>query len=191
MILFSTLKKINDSPFLCLFNSPLWSSEAGLKRWEHFEPDKIEHHWLLSLLQSALGHTASPELPSGAWARRLSLCTSFEFSLWPGVGGFLAPGFINSNIIISSVQFGRSIVSDSLQPHKPYQLLEFTQTHIHWVGDAMQPSHPLMYHSPSAFNLSQHQGLFQWVSPLHQVAQVLEFQLQYQSFQWTPKTGLL
>ena len=57
-----------------------------------------------------------------------------------------------------------------------HQLLEFTQTH----GDAIQPSHPLSSPSPPAFNLSQHQGLFQWVSSLHQVAKVLEFQLQHQ-----------
>ena len=64
-----------------------------------------------------------------------------------------------------------------------HQLLEFTQTHVHWVGDAIQPSHPLSSPSPPAFNLSQHQGLFQWFTSLHQVAKVLEFQLQHQSFQ--------
>jgi len=72
-----------------------------------------------------------------------------------------------------------------------HQLLESTQTHVHRVGDAIQPSHPLSSPSPPAFNLSQHQGLFQWVSSLHQVAKVLEFQLQHQSFQWTPRTDLL
>ena len=71
------------------------------------------------------------------------------------------------------------------------QLPEFSQTHVHWVGDAIQPSHPLSSPSPLAFNLSQHQGLFKWVSSLHQVAKVLEFQLQYQSFQWTPRTDFL
>ena len=71
-----------------------------------------------------------------------------------------------------------------------HQLLEFTQTHVHRVGDAIQPSHPLSSPSP-AFNLSQHQGLFKWVSSLHQVAKVLELQLQHQSFQWTPRTDLL
>ena len=65
-----------------------------------------------------------------------------------------------------------------------YQLPEFTQTHVHWVGDASQPSHPLSSPSPHVFNLSQHQGLFKWVSSLYQVAKVLEFQLQHQSFQW-------
>ena len=54
-----------------------------------------------------------------------------------------------------------------------HQLPEFTQTHVHWIGDAIQPSHPLLSPSPPAFNLSQCQGLFQWVSSLHQVVRVL------------------
>ena len=63
-----------------------------------------------------------------------------------------------------------------------HQLPESTQTHVHRVGDAIQPSHPLSSPPPSAFNLSQHQGLFQWVRFSHQMAKVLEFQLQHQSF---------
>ena len=63
-------------------------------------------------------------------------------------------------------------------------LPEFAQTHVHWVGDAIQPFHPLSSPSPPALNVSQHQGLFQWVGSAHQVAKVLEFQLQHQSFQW-------
>ena len=63
-------------------------------------------------------------------------------------------------------------------------LLELVQTHVHWVSDAIQPSHPLLSPFPPAFSLSQHQSLFQWVSSSHQVAKVLEFQLQHQSFQW-------
>ena len=66
-----------------------------------------------------------------------------------------------------------------------HQLLEFTQTHLHWVRDAIQLSHPLSSPSPLVFNLSQNQGLFKWVSSSHQVAKVLEFQLQHQCFQWT------
>ena len=62
-----------------------------------------------------------------------------------------------------------------------HQLPEFTQTHVHQVGDAIQPSHPLSAPSPPAFNLSQDQGLFKWASSSHQVAKVLEFQLQHQS----------
>ena len=69
-----------------------------------------------------------------------------------------------------------------------HQLLELTQTHVHHVSDAIQPSNPLSSPSPPAFNLSQHQGLFQWISSLHQVAKVLEFQLQHQSFQWIWRT---
>ena len=65
-----------------------------------------------------------------------------------------------------------------------HQLLELAQTHVHQVGDIIQPSYPLSPTSSPAFNLSQHQGLFKWVSSLHQVAKVLEFQLQHLSFQW-------
>ena len=65
-----------------------------------------------------------------------------------------------------------------------HQLPEFTQTHVHWVGDAIQPSPPLSSPSLPAFTLSQHQGLLRRVSSSHQVAKVLELQLQHQSFQW-------
>ena len=70
-----------------------------------------------------------------------------------------------------------------------HQLPESTQTHVHRVGDAIQPSRPLPSPSPPVLNLSQHQGLFKWVSSLHQVAKVLEFQLQHQSFQWSSFGG--
>ena len=98
-------------------------------------------------------------------------------------------------ITISSVQF--SSVSqlcptlcdpmNSSMPGLPvhHQLLEFTQTHVHQVGDDIQPSHPLSSPSPPAPNPSQHQGFFQWVNSSHEVAKVLESQLQHQSFQWT------
>ena len=65
-----------------------------------------------------------------------------------------------------------------------HQFPEFTQTHVHWVHDAIQPSQFLSSPSPPAFYLSQHQGLFQWVSSSYQVAKVLEFQLQHQALQW-------
>ena len=71
------------------------------------------------------------------------------------------------------------------------QLPESTQTHVLWVGDAIQPSHPLASPSHPALNLFQHQGLFKWVSSLHQMAKVLEFQLQNQSFQWIFRTDFL
>ena len=68
-----------------------------------------------------------------------------------------------------------------------HQLPESTQTHGHCVRDAIQSSHPLSSPSPPALNLSQHHGLFKRVSSSHQVAKVLEFQLQNQSYQWTPR----
>ena len=81
---------------------------------------------------------------------------------------------------------------DNSTPGLPvHQLPEFTQTYVHWVSEAIQPSNPLLSPSPPALNLSQHQSLFQWVSSSHQVAKVLEFQLQHQSFQWIFRTDLL
>ena len=101
-----------------------------------------------------------------------------------------------SNIGIQSVQFSLvtqlcQILCDPMNCSTPglpvhHQLLEFTQTHAHWVSDAIQPSHPLLSPSPSAPNPSQHQGLFHWVNSSHEVANVLEFQLQPQSFQLVP-----
>ena len=92
---------------------------------------------------------------------------------------------------VSSVQFSHSVVSDSLRPHGlqflmpgfpvHHQLPESTQPQVHQVGDAVQQSHPLLSPSSPTFNLFQHQELFQWVSSSHQVAKVLEFQLQHQS----------
>ena len=75
---------------------------------------------------------------------------------------------------------------DCGMPHSSvlHCLLEFAQIHVHWVGDALQPSHPLSPSSPFALNLFQHQRLFQWVGSSHHVAKVLELQLQHQSFQW-------
>ena len=97
------------------------------------------------------------------------------------------------------VHFSCSVMSDPLWPvdcSTPgfpvhHQLPEPTQTHVHQVQDAVQPAHPLSSSSPPAINRSQHQGLFQWVSSSHQVAKVLEFQLQHQSFQWIFRTDFL
>ena len=80
----------------------------------------------------------------------------------------------------SSVAQSCLTLCDSMNRSTPgfpvlHHLPEFTQTHVHWVGDAMQPSYPLSSPSPRAFNLSQHQGLCQWVSSSHQVAKVWSF----------------
>ena len=119
----------------------------------------------------------------------------FPVTVRPWLLRFSAAWKLQSPQLIS--QFSGSVVSDSCNhmdcstPGLPvhHQLPEFTQTHVHWVGDAIQPSHPLSSPSPPAFNLSQHQGLFKWVSSSHQVAKVLEFQ--HQSFEWIFRTDFL
>ena len=95
------------------------------------------------------------------------------------------------NCIQFSSVISRVRLMDCSTPGFPVhqQYPELAQTHVHPVGDAIQPSHPLLSPSSLAFNLSQHQGLFKWVSSLHQVAKVLEFQLQ--SFQWIFRTDFL
>ena len=80
-------------------------------------------------------------------------------------------------------------ISPGLPVH--HQLVESTQTHVHWACDAIQLSHPLSSASPPSLNIFRHQGLFKWVSSLHEEAKVLEFQLQHQSFQWTFRTNFL
>ena len=72
-----------------------------------------------------------------------------------------------------------------------HQILELTQIPVNWLGDAIQSSHSLSSPSPPAFNLSQHQGPFQRVSFSHQIAKVLEFQLQHQSFWWVFRNDFL
>ena len=101
----------------------------------------------------------------------------------------------NYCFLFSSVQFSHSVVSDSLRPHGPQHARPPCPSPTPEVHPNPCPlslwCHPLSSPSPPAFNLPQHQGLFQWVSSSHQVAKVLEFQLQHQSFQWTPRTDLL
>ena len=92
------------------------------------------------------------------------------------------------SIQFSSVARSCLTVCDPMDCRTPgfpvhHRTSELAQTHVHRVGDAIQPSHPLLPPSPPAFNLSQHQYLFQWVSSWLQMAKVLEFQLQHQSFQ--------
>ena len=93
-------------------------------------------------------------------------------------------GFIQLNLATQSCPTLYDPMDSSMPGFPVYhQLPELTQTHVHWVGDAIQPSHSLSSPFPLAFNLSQHQDLFHWVSSSHQVAKVLEFQ-HHQSFQW-------
>ena len=113
-----------------------------------------------------------------------------------GRGSGLRAETIQSVLQFSSVAQSCPTLCDPMNHSTPglpvhHQLPEFTQTHVHWVSDAIQLSHSLSSPSPPTLNLSQHQDIFKWVSSSHQVAKVLEFQLQHQSFQWTPRTDLL
>ena len=90
--------------------------------------------------------------------------------------------YMQSSVQFSSVTQSCLTLCDPMNRSTPglpvhHQLPEFTQTHIHWVSEAIQPSHPLLSLPPPALNPSQHQSLFQWVNSSHEVAKVLEFQL--------------
>ena len=147
------------------------------------------------------GFISIETLQSACWHQQYwvfqSMNTEFLFiylDLW---------SFIQSSIQISyifhSVQFSCSsclTLCDPMNHSTPglpvhHHVPEFTQTHVHQVADAIQPSHPLSSPSSPASSHFQHQSLFQWVNSSHEVAKVLEFQLQHQSFQWTPWTGLI
>ena len=111
---------------------------------------------------------------------------------------FSLPGLLPTTLQSVS-QFSHSVVSNSLWPHGlqrarlpcPSSTPGAYSNSCHGVGDGIQPSHLLSSPSPPAFSLSQHQGLFKWVSSSHQVVKLLEFQLQHQSFQLTLRTDLL
>jgi len=146
---------------------------------------------ILSRFPSTLwvSHTQSRECDLLIWAQLLIYDGAVMFRIFGNSHLELSSECWNSLFIICSVQF--SSVSQSclslwhamdcstLDHSVHHQLLELTQTHVHSVGDAIQLSHPLLSPSPPAFNLSQHQGLFQWVSFSHHMAKVLEFELQH------------
>ena len=103
----------------------------------------------------------------------------------------------HSSVQVSSFpSFSRVRLCDPMDCSTPgssvfHCLPQFPQIHLHWVSNAIQPSHPLSSSSSPALSLSQHQGLSQWVGSLHQVAKVLELQLQHQPFQWTFRSDFL
>ena len=116
-------------------------------------------------------------------AMKLKDTCSLEEKLWPNLVQFSA---VAQSCLTLCNPMNHSM--PGLPVH--HKLLEFTQTHAHWVGEAIQPSEPLSSPSTPAPKPYQHQGLFQQVNSSHEVAKVLEFHLQYQSFQRTPRTDL-
>ena len=151
-----------------------WDSLRSKVKWDYKGPDLI-------------GRVLQAKTPEGA----LSVLTQWEEVMWGHSRKVVVWKPEREPSAQLCLTFWNSM--DCSTPGLPVhcQLPEFTQTHAHRVGDAIQPSHPLSSPSPSAFNHSQHQGLFKWVSSLHQVAKVLEFQLQHQSFQWIFRTDFL
>ena len=173
-------------------------------------PHRLQHARLLCPLSPRVCSNSCPlslwcHLTISSFAAPVSFC----LQSFPAPGPFpvsqlFASGGQSTGIQHQSfqwifrIQFTCSVMSlcDPMDCHTPgfpvhHQLPEFTQTHGHRVGDVIQPSHPLSSPSPPAFNLSQHPGLFQWVSSSHQVAKVLKFQLQHQSFQCIFRTDFL
>ena len=148
------------------------------------EETKIERDTYIPLFIAALFTVArtwkQPRCPStGEWIRKLWYIYTMEYS-----------------VQFSSVAQRCLTLCDPMHCSTPgfpvhHQLLEFSQTQVRWIGDALQLSHPLLSPSPSVFNLSQYQGLFQWVSSSYQVAKILRFQLQHHSFQWIFRTDFI
>ena len=123
-------------------------------------------------------------------------CCDRDLELPTNPGGLGVKGMWPASMQFSSVAQSCLTLCDPMDWSTPglpvhHQLPEFAQTHVHWVSDAIQPSHPLSSPSPPAFNLSQHQGLSKWVSSLHHVAKGLELQLQHQFFQWIFRVDFL
>ena len=153
-------------------------------------------HWQVDSLP--LSHQGYPplgysDLPWMGWAlqRRAVTQRNKEGKLWGQ-----DPKCLLESVQFSSVAQSRPTLCDPMNHSTPglpvhHQLPEFTQTHVHRVSDAIQPSHLLSSPSPPAPNPSQHKSLFQWVNSSHEVAKVLEFQLQHQSFQRNPGADLL
>ena len=120
------------------------------------------------------------------WLGQLLRKKNKTYKIWPVLQSFQ----------FSSVAQSCPTLCDPMNHSTPglpvhHQLPEFTHTHVHRVSDAIQPSHPLSSPSPPAPNPCQHQSLFQWVNSSHEVAKVLEFQLQHHSFQRNPRADLL
>ena len=157
----------------------------------------LEETSLSLFLKTSLLNPPHFSQPPGNHSTFYHLC-NFAFSKWNIILIMQFVVFLHYffTLQFSSVAQSCPTLCDPMNRSTPglrvhYQLPEFTQTHVHWVGDGIQPSHPLSSPSPPAPNPSQHQGLVKWVSSLPQVAKGLQFQLQHQSFQWIFRTDLL
>ena len=146
--------------------------------------DEFPSWWVLNMLLEISG-----EITPERMKRRSQSENNTQLCMWLVMK--IKSNAVNSNI--ASVQFSsvsQSCLTSAIpwtaayQASVHHQVPKFTQTHVHWVHDTIKSSHPLSFPSPPALNLSQHKGLFKWVSSSPQMTRVLEFQLQHQSFQW-------
>ena len=173
----------------CVLKSRELSSTGSTGEMQQMESQRCKNEkdspWF-----SCLWDARTRDRPLGAWA---ASC----WWIWRNWTSVLQPqGTRLCSVQFSSVAQPCLTLCDPMDCSTPglpvlHYLPELTKTHVHWVSDAIQPSHPLSLPYPPAFSLSPHQGLFQWVSSSHQVAGVLEFQLQHQPFQWIFRTDLL
>ena len=179
---------------------------SGLQRKRGMGEDHLpSHSWVdVTLPLSVSGEGVFLSLHSQSrtgmapWKNHFTSQYSKAFSVWNVTFHKMFCMYPES---ISSVQFSSvtqlcPTLCDPMNCSTPglpvhHQLLEFTPTHVHWVGDAIQPSCPLSSPSPFCLQSFLGSGSFKWVSSLHQVAEVLEFQLQHQSFQWIFRTDFL
>ena len=152
---------------------------------------QIHVHWISDAIQPShpLLSTSPPDINLSLFSPNRAACSLHYVYIVQGSARHLG---------IVSVQFSHSVVSNSLRPHEPQHARPPCPSPTPRVNPNSCPlswwSHPTISSSvtpsPPALNLSQHQGLFKWVNSSHQVAKILEFQLQHQSFQWTPRTDL-
>ena len=160
-------------------------TELDFFNYMYLYVNRLESIVSYKILFSALKHTLLP--PEVVMGNLVLLACKAGRSTWQGS----YPSVQFSSVTQSYLTLCDPIDGSTAGFPVYHQLPEFTQTHVYWVGDAFQPSHPLSSPFPPAFNLSQKQGLFQGVSCSYQVAKVLEFQLQHQSFQWIFRTNFL
>ena len=165
------------------------------------EKTHIFLHALLSHVKGSMLEMLLCTLLSSIWQYILASSPGRFMELFLTIIFIFCSCIVSHCVDIPSVQF--SLVAQSCltlcdpmncsMPELPvhHQLPESTQTHVRWVSDAIQPSHPLSSPSPPALNLSQHQGLFQWVSSSRRMAKVLELQLRHRSFKWIFRTDFL
>ena len=173
-------------PMLLYMGYMLWVQGNRITVHSAVQAKNLDHPWLVP--SPTFTCKQSPRTFKYLFSISLIHLLLSNYPMFPRDWITIIPQF-SSVQSLSHVQLFATPWTTVRQASVHHQFLEFTQTHVHRVGDAIWPSHPLSSSSPPAFYLSQHQGLFQWVSSSYQVCKVLE--LQHQSFQWIFRTDFL